>query len=265
MKNNIGLCRICGEIKELTEEHVPPKGAFNDRQVLLTSLRDALGFSGRRYSKSPNGIKRWSLCEKCNNSTGGDYGAAFVEWTRQAHEFLDKIKGGSAFLLPYQIQPLNVIKQIVVMALALLPEDRVAHYEEWRNFVINREQKYLPADIHVYTYFNKEGKRIADMEGAISRIDVNAIEYVHAEIALPPLGYCITSTHEKGLKSLAEYQRLYDITWFSNFDYRQTRDIWLKLPVKETHEAFPLDYRTKDEIAVEQLKNQLIKAGQPVI
>jgi hypothetical protein len=77
---------------------------------------------------------------------------AHREWTRQAYVYLNKLNGKSEFLLPYRIQPLNVIKQVIAMSLALLREDRVDHYEEWRRFVLNREEKYLSPTVRVYAY-----------------------------------------------------------------------------------------------------------------
>ena len=30
-----GNCHLCGEFKELSFEHIPPKAAFNDRPILI--------------------------------------------------------------------------------------------------------------------------------------------------------------------------------------------------------------------------------------
>jgi hypothetical protein len=243
-------CRVCGLLKEMSEEHIPPQSAYNDQQVMFKTLQDEFGFSGKRYSKSPNGIKRYSICETCNNSIGGDYGTAFVEWTRQACIWLDKLGGQNALFLHYDIKPLNVIKQIMTMTLAVSSEQRRGYYEELRRFVFNRHQKYLPLDLRVYVYFKRENTpRFSDMEGVIFRTDIGAIEYVNAEIALPPLGYCITSTSPKKKgRSIAEHEGLYEITWFSEYAYNEMSRVWLRLPIKEAHEAYPLDYRPYNEI-----------------
>ena len=30
-----GICKICGQMKELTAEHIPPKNAFNSTNVMV--------------------------------------------------------------------------------------------------------------------------------------------------------------------------------------------------------------------------------------
>lgn len=61
------ICRLCGELKEMTFEHIPPRSAFNDNQKLFTSIQDHL--DGHRYKKYPRGIGKYSLCQECNNLT----------------------------------------------------------------------------------------------------------------------------------------------------------------------------------------------------
>jgi hypothetical protein len=35
MKKQIGVCHLCGELKALTFEHIPPKAAYNDKPILI--------------------------------------------------------------------------------------------------------------------------------------------------------------------------------------------------------------------------------------
>ena len=67
-----GKCRICGEIGELTFEHVPPHAAFNNKSVKILEGMDAISKalvsdkSGRIQQK---GMGAYTLCGKCNNNT----------------------------------------------------------------------------------------------------------------------------------------------------------------------------------------------------
>src|SRR5215208_1711456 len=88
-----GRCHLCGQLKRLSFEHIPPKSAFNDNQRLFQTMRDLM--EGRPYSRFRRGIGSYSLCVRCNNLTGGWYGEAFVSWTRQGFDWLDKLKGDS--------------------------------------------------------------------------------------------------------------------------------------------------------------------------
>ena len=81
----------------------------------------------------------------------------------------------------------------------------------------------------------------------IIKTDSGHGSFVEAEVALPPFGYCIT-TNLRRTKPLPDYHQLYDISWFARYDYDEWSPIYLQLPVRETHEPLPLDYRSKAEI-----------------
>jgi len=244
----LGYCRLCGELKPLSFEHIPPKSAFNDRSVLFQTLQDMM--ESRTHTKFRKGIGKNSLCEACNNLTGGWYGTAFVDWTYQGMVWFDKLGDKSLFTLPYHIMPLNVLKQVVVMALAMTSESTIEFHQELRRFVLNRTQTNLPPPYQVYTYFNSNGMQRFASEVVISKVDENATSYVEAEVALPPFGYCVTST-TGNIKSLADLLGLYNISRFSEFDFNMWTTLHMRLPMKETHQPFPLDYRTVTQIQAE--------------
>lgn len=258
MTKPVGLCRLCGELKKLTPEHMPPKAAFNKKPRSFETIQDVLGLSGRKYSIFRGGIQKTTLCKKCNNNTGKWYAVAFIEWTKQGLRHLNKIDGNSNLYRPFQIMPLNVLKQIIVMNLATIPESRIQHYQGLRQFVLNRQDRHFPSNYRIFTYFTRnDSPRLSDRELVVTRIDIGATEYVNFEIALPPFGYCVTSTTNQGHKSLAELQGLFEITAFAQFNYNSEEEVWLSLPVLETHEPFALDYRTEAEVLEHRAKNRL--------
>jgi hypothetical protein len=255
MPKAIGRCRLCGYLKELTKEHIPPHAAFNADGVIFETMQDALGITGRKYSKFPGGIQKTSLCASCNNKTGDWYAKSYVEWAKQGFIWLDKIQANVPLPLVFHIMPLNVLKQIIIMNLATISEQRIDAYEELRGFVLNRQSQYLPPNLRIFVYINRKGgkPRLFDQEGVIGRFDTGDIEFVNSEIALPPFGYCVTSTSTKGTKSFAESQGLYDISWFS--DYNFWTAVYPKLCVRETHGPFALDYRSEAEVKEHSMKN----------
>src|SRR5688572_14882515 len=148
--SKMGRCRLCGKAKKMTEEHVPPQSAYNDQQIRFTSFSDLFASDTTRpsrYKSSKNGMKQWSLCAECNKSTGHDYVPAFSEWTNQAYSWLEKLNEWSGMPLRYEIQPLNVLKQILLMRLAWLPTEKLSRYREWQDYVQDRESKKLPANV----------------------------------------------------------------------------------------------------------------------
>ena len=244
-KKHKGICRLCGEYRDLTFEHIPPHSAFNDRYVVFQTMQDML--QGYSHTKFRRGIGDYSLCESCNNLTGAWYGKAFVSWSRQGLEWLNVLKSGTSLALPYHIRPLNVIKQIMIMALAMGPESTVSRREELRRFVLNREHKGLPAEERVYVYFNVDGKPRFASSAVVMNVKKGVGAYIRSEVSLPPFGYCICNL-VKNRGSMPESEGLCDITWFSRFDYNVCTDVYLELPALQTHLPFPLDYRSQAEI-----------------
>jgi hypothetical protein len=73
-KKTIGMCRLCGETRELTDEHIPPKSAFNDRYVVMQSVADTPWGLRKRKEFHQGGFKKPVLCAICNNNTGARIG-----------------------------------------------------------------------------------------------------------------------------------------------------------------------------------------------
>lgn len=88
------------------------------------------------------------------------------------------MKDKGLFYLPYYIKPLNVIKQVLVMALAMSSEKTLNYHRELRMFVLNKEQKYLPPKYRVHVYFNTNGQPRFVSDMAIMRIDTGSSSYV---------------------------------------------------------------------------------------
>lgn len=80
-RKRVDHCNICGEIQQLTYDHVPPQCCFNDINV-----RPVASFSGleEKYNQfcSQNGVKYRSLCSACNSLTG-KYDKAIEQFVTQ--------------------------------------------------------------------------------------------------------------------------------------------------------------------------------------
>ncbi len=64
-RKKIGICNICGEKRELTWDHVPPKFCFNTEKVKYNKILDIN--NQEKLEESQNGIKFRSICNDCNN------------------------------------------------------------------------------------------------------------------------------------------------------------------------------------------------------
>ncbi|ADD67334.1 hypothetical protein Dacet_0536 [Denitrovibrio acetiphilus DSM 12809] len=58
-----GFCRLCGEEKDLSEDHIPPKCFGNKSPVKIVSE------NGREFT-SRNGLKFKTICRDCNSKLG---------------------------------------------------------------------------------------------------------------------------------------------------------------------------------------------------
>lgn len=242
-----GICRLCGEHKKLSFEHIPPRSAFNDHQRVFQTIEDRL-LKNRSHSKFRRGLGKVTLCESCNSNTGSWYGEAFVNWTKQGFEWFNKIGEGALINLPYNIKPLNVLKQTLVMALAMAPEGSLNYHEDLRRFVLCKKLKYCPPHYRVHVYFCKGGQPRFSSGMAIMKVGVGGgASYIEGEIALPPFGYSITTPFGSH-RSLADVENLCEITWFAKYNYDEKRNIYLQIPIRETHEPFPLDYRSTEDM-----------------
>lgn len=75
-----GACSLCGLVTELTDTHVPPKSAFNDRpaQRGVLSEDDRLVFDRAR----DGGFRLWGHCESCRRQTS-PWDDEYLKWVVQ--------------------------------------------------------------------------------------------------------------------------------------------------------------------------------------
>src|SRR5215213_3546525 len=88
-KKTVGNCSICGNYGQLSFEHLPPRAAFNKATVIQYKLEDVVNTSRKSKGKpKQGGTGAFTLCENCNNMTGGLYGKEYVKWTRNCFDIL---------------------------------------------------------------------------------------------------------------------------------------------------------------------------------
>lgn len=70
-----GHCNICGLVRPLTEDHIPPKGAIRLTQMEMLHLIQVLSASGStsKGRLSQDGVKFRTLCGRCNNELLGSH------------------------------------------------------------------------------------------------------------------------------------------------------------------------------------------------
>src|SRR5882757_150064 len=96
-KKQIGICCICLQDGPLTFEHIPPEAAFNDRPIILADITRLIDqdlfkeLEAQRGRESQRGSGRYSLCERCNVTTGNWYVRAYVDLVEAAMPLFGKV------------------------------------------------------------------------------------------------------------------------------------------------------------------------------
>jgi hypothetical protein len=239
-----GVCHICQKKGELSEEHVPPKSAFNDRSYILAKAQEIITLGPDEIPKGKikqGGIREYTLCHKCNSDTGGWYGRRFVGWCHRGMGILSRAKGNPASIYINHQFPLAILKQIISMFCSVNPETFTKANPEIIPFLLNKEKKYLNPKYRIFCYYNIEGRpRYANYCAKINPSTGDLIPF--SEISFPPFGYVLT------INSSPPDNRLFEITHFSSYNYNEFAFINLKLPVLPTHLWLPGDYRSMEEI-----------------
>ena len=236
-----GFCRLCGRFGLLTFEHTPPRKAFNNNQIFLRTIEDHVSDRGER-TRFRRGLGAYSLCGRCNTRTGAWYGPAFIEWSKQGFAWYERYKGDRLLSLPYSIKPLNVLKQVLVMAIANSTELGISKHSDLRSFLLNPKSREMPSKYTASVHYSMAGLRRHNANMAIMDVAGGGSNYVFAEIVIPPFGYCVTQPIGTN-KSLIESKGLFDMMVFSRYAYDEWTRLHLRIPSKETFFPSPLDYR----------------------
>ncbi len=254
-KKVYGKCHICGNFRELSFEHVPPRAAFNDRPVIKATFEQVIGLGPDEIIKGPlqqRGVGAHTLCVKCNNDTGAWYGPHFIAWCYQAMEILIKANGKPSLVYLNYLLPLPILKQIVTMFFSVNGDTFGQANPELVRFVLDRERKYLSPEYRFFVYYNITGRfRFTGIVGQMNVLESPANPTVMSEITYPPFGYVMT------FNSKPPDERLYEITHFARYDIKEFQVMTLRLPVLPTYLAYPGDYRTKEEILQQATRSGL--------
>ena len=246
-----GFCKICGNYKDLSFEHIPPQSAFNGSGILLHSLNYVSDPSYQIARKTPKrkhprGLGEHSICQQCNNLTGDWYARDYIELARQGMSYLDKIEKTVSISLPFYIKPLNVLKQMVTMALAMSTGASNTNYDDLRRFVLNVRERNISPEYLFYLYLTDKKSEPRYMADTVNyNIETGTMDFVMAEVALPPLGFVIlNSIPDK--KSSVTSENMCSINHFSKYEYNVWTTIYLKIPIHKIWSPTPLDYRKID-------------------
>ncbi len=262
-----GICKICGKHKILTEEHIPPKSAFNNGTMkiysgdeVMRSLTDnerlPWDFEGLKYTLKQGGQTFKTICSKCNSYCGTNYVNYYQMVVKGLAYFLSGLNISEAKVIDVKantFQPLPFFKQIIAMFASLTDIS-----SDCRDFLLDKESNNFNYNkYNVYMSLFKDGLKRISGWNFILRTDgtFKVAEIVSFPFIFVLLGnaqdHCLQETCEFGV----------NITSFSKYKFEEELSLEMSLPIKECNINFPCDYRTKEEIVScrnENLKDKKI-------
>lgn len=256
-KEIFGNCKLCGNYKKLTFEHVPPEKAFNSSAVkkftgdeamkLMTGDDDRMpwdlsGLSGKIQQR---GSGDYYLCEECNNNTGSWYMTEYVRFSHKMEQFLGNALTNhpSKNLCSISLNdfyPLRVLKGIMTMFCDI--NHSCMGDDNLKEFLLNKESIAFDKDKYsLYLYLSK---------GPMWRIQGTSVFgsiydgfICLSEISTLPIGLILVKDN-KGAKIPGLC-----INDFANFKYdEKVKAEFVGLPILEVNSQIPADFRSKEEI-----------------
>lgn len=259
MRKHFGKCALCGKDCELTFEHIPPRAAFNSTPVRPVSGSELFRkgsaedeermpweIDGLPYEDQQKGMGRYSLCQTCNNNTGGWYGDAYVAFAKRAYTAINKFQPDERTIIGFkELYPLRIIKQVLSMFCSINGVSDDLRFHSIREFVLNKYVTGLDKTKYkVCVYFTKSTiKKYAGVSVVLKMRKSNVQAIAMSEITSYPLGFILYFDPV----DTWEYQGI-DITEFANYKYDDVVTIGFPWNIVEMNDIFPEYFRTKEEI-----------------
>lgn len=221
-------CHICLRTSELTEEHVPPRSAFNDSPRLWYRLAlDGTEPRSLRF-KNRNGIWVRTLCESCNKERCAPYAAEYVKLVKHltAYPRLTSPDGISR-ITTIPASTLFVAKEIATMILAVEPYILARRFAALRDFVMDPRSTITPP-FRVLAFEVPDDPDAGTLSTFQARVDTFAPGYrfIGGEISMFPFGFVYAWEIGPAYKP----HTMTDIThWFSDASPGSTRGPLIRL------------------------------------
>lgn len=268
-----GVCKLCGKYTELTEEHVPPKRAFNSSSIMVYSFEEyqkkiageddkmPWDFSGLKGKIRQGGNRGFWLCKDCNSNTGSWYVSEYVDLVHCLSHLIqnEALKIGNAYNININnVHPLRIFKAIMTMFCDI--NNNCFDDESLRQFLMEKEnQAFNEGKYSLYCFLTTTHScRIRGISG-IATISGGAT--LVSEIITYPFGLALYINKPSSFQAKG-----YCMNTFSHYSYDEMTNITFeKIPYLEVNSQFPTDFRSKEEIEQDyrynlSLQNELLQS-----
>ncbi len=229
-KNKVGICNICRAEKNLSWDHVPPKGGISLTKVEIESIFQVLTSSqdDNFFQESQNGVKFRSICKDCNSKLNELYDKELNEFSLSVGRYL---KSTLSFpeIIHHKTKPINIIRGILGHLLSAKIElDETIFDKQIRRIIFDVNEK-LPDDLHVFYWIYPFDKTVIIRDISMPAIRGNFKKYGYFQIIKYfPLAYLIGN--------VPRYEGLYELTIYKDININEELEIPIRLDTIKHHE-----------------------------
>lgn len=248
-KKVYGKCRICGEKKQLTQEHYIPRAAgggvkvtlYSGDELVKTLHKDEDGNDYKPRGKiKQNGLAEHTLCKECNELSGVLYDKEFARFHNGVHHIINSsiaipkgqtleshLDGEIVTMVLRDIKPLNIAKRMLVSFCSVEHPGLTDRRPEIRKAILDKN--YLPNtdDFALYMSLHLGNSAYYGTVAALMNTGSGYTTQAYAGIENELIAFYYSSDSETktlGLNNCA------DITpWLSRYKYDQTATVKLEL------------------------------------
>ena len=253
-----GECKICGQFKELTAEHIPPQNAFNSTNVIVFPFDEVIktitnvdgrmpwDTQGLKGTVQQGGHKQYCLCRECNNNTGSWYMRTYTDFAKTLNAMInqeDLTVGDSYSFVIKDIYPLRLYKAMITLICDI--NNKCFGDDKLRQFIMNKTSNSIDTRKYsLYMYLVSSQMPRINSLSAIVRTDCAKEPILVSEIALYPIGFALYLDKPENYTPFG-----INIDIFASFNYDKKCDLkFAGVPYLDINTQFPIDYRSREDI-----------------
>jgi len=245
-------CSICNIYTELTNEHIPPRAAFNKVPALIAKIDKANSIRQVKWKpyRSKKGSSNYTLCYKCNNKTGRWYGDSYVDFVKQCAPYAQWKYGRRTVTLSLNIFPFRVIKEALTIFCSSCGPGLSQKQNQLKKIILGQKSTGELAPLKIWLYLLAfPGGRSSGIAG-IANVKKRTTRVV-AEFSWWPVGWILTFDDHNIVEGL-------DVSdWLYKYKYRDRKRMNLYIPCNYAVTAYPLDFRHPKDVMLEAHKSML--------
>lgn len=150
-REQIARCNLCGEVKKLTWDHVPPKGSTDVTRVEMRSIFDVMSAKGKSAppSESQNGLKFRTICGDCNSLLGREFDPTLNEFSNSVGRYL-KTSLSVPSLIMCVAKPKRLLKAVLGHLVAAKVIAQPSRFDQLASEFVLNDASQLAEEINVF-------------------------------------------------------------------------------------------------------------------